>query len=123
MIRGTVSGQPEARIRLQLRGPGGVVVGVTAVIDTGFTGQLTLPAQVVAALGLNSPSAMTMVQADGSAVRFDAYLVEVEWNGVWVSAVAAAVSGKPLVGMKLLLGHELRVAVVPGGAVEISPLP
>jgi len=28
-----------------------------------------------------------------------------------------------LVGMRLLAGHELRIAVVPGGSVEITPLP
>jgi hypothetical protein len=38
---------------------------------------------------------------------------------VLVSAVGIEV----LLGMRLLADHELRVAMVPGGAVEITPLP
>jgi hypothetical protein len=33
------------------------------------------------------------------------------------------VGDEALVGMRLLAGHELRIAVVPGGAVEIAALP
>jgi hypothetical protein len=28
-----------------------------------------------------------------------------------------------LLGMRPLAGHELRIAVIPGGVVEITPLP
>jgi hypothetical protein len=34
-----------------------------------------------------------------------------------------ATGNEALVGMRLLAGHELRFAVVPGGVVEITPLP
>jgi hypothetical protein len=33
------------------------------------------------------------------------------------------VGDEVLLGMGLLAGHELRIAVVPGGVVEITPLP
>jgi hypothetical protein len=33
------------------------------------------------------------------------------------------VGDEVLLGMRLLAGHELRIAVVPGGSVEITPLP
>ena len=39
------------------------------------------------------------------------------------TVLASAVGNEALVGMRLLAGHELRIAVVPGGAVEITPLP
>jgi hypothetical protein len=47
----------------------------------------------------------------------------VEWNGGWRPVLVSAVGDEPLVGMRLLAGHELRIAVVPGGVVEITPLP
>lgn len=122
MIRGTVSGHPEARVRLQVRGPAGTVVGITAVIDTGYSGLLTLPSRVIASLGLTYFTEVMMTQADGVAAEYDTYTAEVEWGGIWVPVVVAAIGGKPLLGMRQLLGHELRVAVVPGGAVEICPL-
>jgi len=34
----------------------------------------------------------------------------------------SAVGEEVLVGMRLLAGHELRVAVVPGGPVEINSI-
>jgi predicted aspartyl protease len=52
MIRGTVSANREPVVRLRVRGPGGIVAVVGLVVDTGFTGALTLPAAVVAVLGL-----------------------------------------------------------------------
>ena len=44
MIRGTVNSRLEAVVRLRVRGPAGVEADVDAVVDTGFTSALTLPA-------------------------------------------------------------------------------
>jgi predicted aspartyl protease len=51
MITGVVKAD-EGRIRLKLIGFRGRKQDVEAVIDTGYTGSLTLPPLVVAALGL-----------------------------------------------------------------------
>jgi hypothetical protein len=37
--------------------------------------------------------------------------------------LVSAVGDEALVGMRLLAGHELRIEVVPGGVVEVTPLP
>ena len=55
--------------------------------------------------------------------QFDIYAVEVAWDGVWRPVLASAVGHEVLLGMGLLAGHELRMAVEPGGAVEITRLP
>jgi len=96
---------------------------VDAVVDSGFTASLTLPAAAVAALGLVRQSGGGAVLADGSVRQFDIYAAEVEWDGGWRPVLVSAVGDEVLVGMRLLAGYELRVAVVPGGAVEIKPLP
>jgi clan AA aspartic protease len=118
-----VSARREPRIRLQVRRPDGTELTVTAVIDTGFTGLLMLPPRVITALGLTAESTTRFGLADGSERRLDVYPVEVLWGETWVEVPVSAVGKEAFVGMKLLLGHELRVAVVPGGAVEITPLP
>ena len=61
--------------------------------------------------------------ADGSVQQVDIYAAEIDWDGSWRSVMVAALGDEALVGMRLLAGHELRIAVVPGGAVEITPLP
>jgi clan AA aspartic protease len=123
MIRGVVNGRCEAVVRLRVRGPGGTERDEDAVVDSGFTASLTLPAAVVAALGLARQSVGGAVLADGSVRQFDIYAAEVEWDGGWRPVLASAVGDETLVGMRLLAGHELRIAVVPGGAVEITRLP
>ncbi len=47
MMRGFISGDREAVLRLRVRGPGGREETVEAVIDTGFNGYLTLPISLI----------------------------------------------------------------------------
>src|SRR5205809_438211 len=61
--------------------------------------------------------------ADISSRPFDIYAAEVEWGGVWRAILVSAVGAEALLGMRLLAGHTLRIDVVPGGVVEITPLP
>jgi clan AA aspartic protease len=122
VIRGVVNTRREAVVRLRVRGPGGAELDVDAVVDSGFTASLTLPVAMVAALGLARQSGGGAVPADGSIRQFDIYAAEVAWGG-WRSVLVSAVGDEVLLGMRLLAGHELRIEVVPGGVVEIVPLP
>lgn len=123
MIRGAVNARREAVVPLRVRGPSGTELAVDAVVDSGFTASLTLPAAVVAALGLARQSGGGAVLADGSARQFDIYAAEVMWDGGWRPVLVSALGDEVLLGMRLLEGHELRIGVVPGGVVEITPLP
>ena len=102
--RGAVNKRLEAIVPLRVRGPMGDELEVSAVIDTGYTGSLTLPAGVAASLGLPRRSGGRAVLADGSVRRFDTFAAEVLWNGSWVGVVASAVGGESLIGMSLLSG-------------------
>ena len=53
MITGTVNANREAIIHLIALGPQGHQQEIEAVIDTGFTGFLTMPPALVAVLGLS----------------------------------------------------------------------
>jgi clan AA aspartic protease len=123
MIRGGVNARLEAVVRLRVRGPSGVESDVDAVIDTGFTSSVTLPPAVVAALGLARQAGGTAMLGDGSVRQFDIYAAEVEWGGTWRPVLVSAVGAEVLLGMRLLAGHQLRVEAVPGGVVEITPIP
>ncbi len=61
--------------------------------------------------------------ADGWVLQFDISVAEVAWDGAWRPVLVSAIGAESLLGMRLLAGHELRIAVVPGGAVEITPRP
>ncbi len=123
MIAGTVNARREAVIGLRVRGPGGAESSVEAVIDTGFSGSLTLPPAVVTTLGLVRVSTSHAILADGSDCPFDVFEVEVEWGTDWRSILVSAVGTEVLAGMRLFADHELRIAVAPGGAVSVTRLP
>jgi clan AA aspartic protease len=123
MIRGVVNARHEAVVRLRIRGPSGVESDVDAIVDSGFTSSLTLSATMVTALGLVRQSGGTAVLADGSIRQFEIWAAEVEWGGTWRAVLVSAVGNEPLLGMRLPAGHKLVIEVVPGGLVEILPLP
>jgi clan AA aspartic protease len=123
VIRGVVSARLEAVVWLRVRGPGGAVSGVEAVVDTGFSASLTLPAATVATLGLVRQSTGQAVMADASTRLFDVCAAEVAWGAEWRPVLVSVIGDAPLVGMRLLAGHELRMEVTPGGVAEIRPLP
>ena len=52
MIRGIVNARLQATIRLPVQDAGGNPQDIEVVIDTGFSGSLTLPPPVIAGLGL-----------------------------------------------------------------------
>jgi clan AA aspartic protease len=123
-MRGRVcSSAREAIVPLTLLGSGGARVEVEAVIDTGFTGHLTLPAEVVRSLALPGRGFVEVELADASITALSVYDARVLW-GDWERPVPVyEADGGPLVGMALLRGSRLTVDVQPGGPVVIEDLP
>lgn len=121
-MRGVVNDRGEATVRLRVRGPDGFELGIDVAVDTGFNASLTLSPEEVAVLGLEYESSGKAALADGSVRQFEIYAAELEWGQTWRRISVSAVGETALLGMKLLAGHELRIAVVPGGIVEITPL-
>lgn len=81
MITGVVNDNREAIIRLVVTGPSGQQQDTEAIIDTGFTGFLTLPPARVAALGLSWLSRQSGILADGSVDIFDVYVASLDFHG------------------------------------------
>jgi clan AA aspartic protease len=90
---------------------------IRAVIDTGFTGNLTLPPSMIADLELT-----WFTQQEGFRKTFDVYSGTVIWNGQLRVIEINASDTAPLVGMALLEGFELRVQAYEGGSVAILPI-
>ncbi len=123
MIAGVVNAQLEVTIRFPVLDATGQLVEVEAVVDTGFSGLLTLPRSLVVALGLVWHSLRTVILADGSRLQLDAYSASVLWDGTLRSIEVYAVDSDQLVGMRMLQGYELRAEIRVGGNVTIAALP
>ena len=115
-MRGVVEPSLEAVVPVRVRGPHGEET-VDAVLDTGFSGWLSLPAFVVRRLGLEWARSGRAALADGTVVD-----AEVEWHGAWRAVAVDEADTDPLVGMHLLRGSRVVLAVTEGGAVSIEPL-
>jgi clan AA aspartic protease len=122
MIRGTINASLDAVVRLSICGPAGRTRRIRAVIDTGFNGTLTLPPSLIADLGLPWHRRGIAELGDGSESVFDVYRCVIIWNRRRREIRVDGANTTPLIGMELLLEHEVKLAVRQRGAVTIKPL-
>src|SRR5258708_78643 len=122
MITGAVKAD-EARIRLKVRGRRGREQEVEAVIDSGYTGVLTLPPALITSLGLRWRSVNQATLADGSTCFFQVFAGQLVWDGKLRHILVDEADTEPLIGMRLLRGHELKMQVRYRGKVTIERLP
>jgi clan AA aspartic protease len=122
MITGVVE-SGEGRIRISVKGLRGREQEVEAIVDTGYSASLTLPAALIAALGLPWQTMDTARLADGSECIFRVYEARVVWDGKVRQILVDEADTDPLVGMRLLKGHELKMQVRARGKVAIKRLP
>lgn len=122
MIKGAVYGLTNAIVELTLRGPEGQEERLDFKVDTGFDGALTLHSAVVSALGLQRFAVQEVVLADGSVILCDLCKGRVEWGGVSRPVDVQVSDSVSLLGMALLAEHQVRIDVVNGGLVRITPL-
>jgi clan AA aspartic protease len=121
MITGVVK-SGDGRIRITVIGRQARKQEVEAIVDTGYTASLTLPPSVIADLGLRWQALDTARLADGSECTFDVYEAKVLWDGRMRRILVDEADADPLVGMRLLKGHELKMQVRAGGKIAIKRL-
>ena len=118
---GTVRGR-EALIQMLITDRANVEQPIVAVLDTGFTGYLALPQSMIRQYGLIRHGEGQVTLADGSVEMHDIYRAGVVWHGERQTVPIMGMGDKPLIGMRLLTGSRVTLAVVDGGAVTIEPL-
>jgi clan AA aspartic protease len=123
MISGAVNASFEARISVVVQRAKGRQRRLSAVIDTGFNGFITLPPAIIASLKLVWRGRREATLADGRIELFEVYRARVLWHGQWRTVEADAIDATPLVGMALLEKSRLHMDVVSGGNVAIQSLP
>lgn len=121
-MQGRVNQRCEAIVPITVRGKGKLRF-VEAVVDTGFNGFLSLPADVIAALNLSWNYRDRATLGDGSETLFDVYNAEVIWNGQYRDIEVNAAETEPLLGMRMLRGYRLQVDTIESGLVKIEILP
>jgi clan AA aspartic protease len=98
-------------------------ISVRAVIDMGFTGQLTLDPGIINSLNLPLVGSRQAVLGDGTPVDLPLYRGMISWQGVPRQVLILAAEGEALIGMGLLHGSELTLPVLDGATFTIRPVP
>jgi len=77
------------------------------VVDTGFTGGLSLSAEMVEELGIPFFRRLEAELADGKTHKYSAHLAAIVWHRKALEVVTYAIGERPLLGTALLEGNDL----------------
>jgi len=119
MMQGRVNQSRFAMLSIVIKN-GATTQLVDAVIDTGFSGFLTLPSDVISKLGLNWQGRDIATLGDGTFCTFEVYIGLVIWDGQYREVYINESETVPLIGMGLLRGYDLRIRAIEGGTVTIE---
>jgi len=121
MMQGYVNKNCEAMILVVVRN-NAKLKSINAVIDTGFTGFLSFPNDIITELDLPWSYRDRGTLGDGSEVLFDIYDAVAIWDGKSQEIEVNSAETDPLIGMSMLRGYRLQVDTIEGGFVIITNL-
>ena len=121
MMQGYVNENYEAVLTVVVKN-GNKFKSINAVIDTGFTGFLSLPIAIITELDLSWNYRDRGTLGDGSETLFDIYDAMVIWNGQYREIEVNRAETDPLIGMSLFRSYRLQIDTIPGSLVTISTL-
>lgn len=122
MMSGYVNTSREAILQIAIVGDNKKLKSIKAVIDTGFTGDLTLPKTAIDDLGFTLRGFQNVTLGDGSTQYFDMYIGSVIWDGQMRQVEIHVAETDSLIGMGLLEEYKLEMDIRPGSEVRITSL-
>ena len=124
MIRGKVIQREDLQldpwVEIFIEDGKGELRSCRVIVDTGFTGWLTLTPDLIQSLGLPKLRNQGAALASGSVEELPYYGGRVLWRGRLIPVGIYQTNHKPLLGMKLLEGSRLTVDAWDGGEVTIQ---
>jgi clan AA aspartic protease len=109
------------RVVLSLPGHNGPVP-IEFIVDTGFDGDLSLPAVLIGQVNASLSTTRVIRLADGSIQRRPYYEIRLDWDGEERLTEITALENSPLLGALLLDGFAVDMEMTPGGLVQIDRL-
>ena len=113
----------EPQVSIPVSGTDRTFRTVEVVVDTGFTGHLTLPERTITQLGLRFLGERRAELADGKHVTYSIYGAMARWHDQDRTMLVHRSESRPLLGMALLNGSRLTVEAWEGGDVAIEETP
>jgi predicted aspartyl protease len=99
MIIGHVAPRPEPVVPITLVGPDGVEETIEAVVDTGYSGLLTLSSDLVRRLNFPLGPPVRVLLAGNTTARYDTIEARMRWDGELRDVFTLQMEGTPLIGL------------------------
>lgn len=122
MIRGRVDGRRLIWVPLHIAGDRENFTTVEAVLDTGFSGTLTIPPHIVLDMGLSSDYYTDVTLGNDVPASLKTYSGFLLWHERLRAVPIFESAGAPLLGTRLLAGSRLIVQFRNGGEVVIEEI-
>ncbi len=119
MITGRVENR-QALIPITYRLPGQPDLVIEHVVDTGFTGQLTLPAPAVTKMGLPFAHSRGVKLANDSSEEVPFHRATIVWEGQESVVEVIATGTRPLFGTALMDRKELVIQFDNNGLMSLD---
>ena len=123
MIKGRVTADRTPIIRLEVWDESGVSHALAVVLDTGFSGDISLPTTTIARLGLRPTGQRTFTLANGGVSIMNTYVARVNWHEEPLQVVAVESEGPAMAGINLLWGSRITLDACEEGNITIDRLP
>ena len=120
MIAGFVNAYMEPVVPVAIVDSNGYRWRWEVVVDTGFNGDLTLPAELIEQLGLTLVGNADTTLADGQTIKSDYYRATTIWDGEYRNVYVVESATESLLGTNLIQGGTLTVQMWEGGDVVID---
>ena len=95
---------------------------VEALLDSGFSGMVSLPAETVKELELKYVRTQEVTLADGTLQAVEVFAGSVCFAGKWRKTSVLSTGDEATVGMGLISGGNISFDAVPGGDILYTPL-
>jgi clan AA aspartic protease len=122
MIRGKVTESRTVLIAFGIADHAGRLWSFEAALDTGFSGDLSLPYNVIERLKLSLSGQRSFILANGQGAVMNAYSGKIFWHEQLRDVIIIQTDDIPLVGMDLLWGNRLALDAVGDGNVVIEEI-
>ncbi|MBC8135958.1 MAG: clan AA aspartic protease [Fibrella sp.] len=122
ILTGIVNHNFKAVVVIAIRGTEGREQTIEPMVDTGFSGYLSLPPAFVATLGLPLIGTRPAKFANGTVENVPIHRARILWEGIERSITVMASGDDPLLGMATPAGYRITIEVTPNGAVTIEEM-
>ena len=122
MIIGKITSDLETVIELEIGGSS-QWKKIECIVDTGFSGYLALPSELIEVLKLPKIDDQEVLLGDGTVVSLEKYVAKVLWHSEERSVSVLRTEGSSISGMFLLFGSRVILDIIENGNVSIEVLP